>query len=93
MMISGLIWDIYNIQHITRHYVTQDEVEEVVNGIYIELKGKGRWKRVVLVGATDAGRIPKVILEPRDNYFYYVISTFDAKREEIVLYKQMRGGL
>lgn len=91
MIINGLIWDIYNIQHITRHYVTQDEVEEVVSGVFIELKGKGRWKRSVLVGATKASRILKVVLEPRDNYFYYVITAFDAKKDEVILYKQMKG--
>ncbi len=91
MTINGLMWDIENIQHITWHQVTQDEVEEVVNSIYIELKG--RWKRDVVIGATNAGRVLKIVLELRDSYFYYVITAFDAKKEEIILYKQMKGDL
>ncbi len=66
-------------------------MEEVVNGMYIQLKG--RWTRDVVLGTTKAGRILKIVLALQDNDFYYVITAFDAKKEEVVLYKQMKGDL
>ncbi len=91
MTINGLVWDIDNIQHITKHEVTQDEVEEVINGMYIVLQG--RWTRDVVIGATKTGRILKIVLALQDNDFFYVVTAFEAKKAEVVLYKQMKGDL
>jgi uncharacterized DUF497 family protein len=85
MVINGLIWDIWNIQHITIHGVTTDEVEEVLGNPYVELRG--RFGRHMMIGKTDTGRLLRVIIEQRqDNDIYYVISAFDASKENRRLY-------
>jgi uncharacterized DUF497 family protein len=89
MIISALVWDIWNIQHITRHSVTIDEVEEVFSSRFVV--SKGRFERVVCIGETLSGRILKVVLEERDNYVYYPISAFDAGRRDAQLYMSSKS--
>jgi uncharacterized DUF497 family protein len=88
MIINGLIWDIWNIQHITAHGVTTDEVEEVLGNPYVELRG--RFGRHILIGKTDTGRFLRVIIgQIQDNDIHYVISAFDASKENKNLYSSL----
>ena len=80
--IDRLAWDDWNRQHIAKHDVTLKEVEEVASGDAIQLQSyKGR---IVLVGATRAGRVLAVVVGavPGEPGAYYVFSARPASRKE-----------
>jgi hypothetical protein len=58
--IDALAWGDWNLEHITKHSVTPDEVEEVLasDAIY-----RSSYKnRIVVTGPTQAGRMLTVII-------------------------------
>lgn len=61
MRISSLLWDDQNVEHIARHGVTPEEVEEVCFGVHVAVRG--RYGRYILYGNTDAGRYLFVVVE------------------------------
>ena len=58
MKIYEFIWDSDRIEHIARHNVTPDEVEEVCFGVSLVLKAKSEGENPIyyVLGQTDAGR-------------------------------------
>jgi len=62
MDITGLAWDEENEEHIARHRVTRDEVEDICFNRHWMLRARGR-KRRALFGQTTAGRYLMVIVE------------------------------
>ncbi len=62
-------WDFANLDHIARHKVEPDEVEEAVQDPdavpYPTHRGPQGQARYAVVGATEAGRLLVVILETR----------------------------
>lgn len=61
MRIERFEWDAENLAHITRHYVSPDEVEEVFEQKYLLLKTKK--SRYLALGITSAGRYLIVVFE------------------------------
>lgn len=60
--VRRLHWDTWNVGHIAKHGVVQEEVEEVIAGRVVFRDGyKGR---TVAIGATRAGRMLAVVLGP-----------------------------
>ena len=61
----AVLWDAHNVEHIARHGVTPNEVEEVVR------TNKARWftddtvrlGRLVVLGATTTGRLLVIVLD------------------------------
>ncbi|OLV16844.1 BrnT family toxin [Deinococcus marmoris] len=62
-------WDAANLEHIARHKVEADEVEEMVGDpaalVRTAHRGPRNQKRYAFVGATEAERVLAVILEER----------------------------
>jgi uncharacterized DUF497 family protein len=58
MRIDKLIWPEERVEHIARHGVTPDEVEEVCFGAPLVLRAKSKGSNPVyyVLGHTDAGR-------------------------------------
>jgi hypothetical protein len=84
--VSGLVWDEWNREHLARHNVLPEEVEEVCHGKYVATESYR--KRLLIVGKTKKGRQISIVLSPegRDlefygNGIYYAITAFD--REEV----------
>lgn len=75
-IITGLIWDDWNEQHIARHHVTIEEVEDVCVGEYWMLRAKGRDKRAVY-GQTSGGRYLLVVIAHRGTGLYYPVTARD----------------
>ena len=90
LSIRKLRWDEWNIAHIARHDVTQDEVEQVVLGNVLVQKGKKG--RTALVGPVDSGRILRVILDPEGKGMYYPVTAHIASKKDRDLYKQKKEG-
>ena len=61
MKIDELEWDDENIDHIARHDINPQEVEDVCFGIHISRKEKDR--RYILSGQSNVGRYLNVVIE------------------------------
>lgn len=86
--IRELIWDTWNEDHIARHGVEPEEVEEAVrNDPYVT---RQRNKTYGLICRTDDGRLLMVILAPQGGDIYFVVTARDANREERRLYARRR---
>jgi len=90
LFVQHLRWDTWNENHIARHQVTRDEVEEVCRGPYITREGYSG--RIIVIGPSTAGRILAAILEPVGGGVYYPVTARPASRKERRLYNQSKGG-
>ncbi len=88
--IRELHWDEANEEHIARHHVTADEVEEVCFGKHWMLRASGR-KRKAVFGQTAGGRYLLVILEMWDYGEYDVITARGMDQAERRRYQAWRG--
>ena len=83
---DNLIWDKWNIEHIARHEVTRQEVEEVCEARYIA--GQGHSGRFIVIGLTGINRMLAVILEASEEEMYYVVTARSASRRERRIYRE-----
>lgn len=80
--IARLVWDEWNLDHIAKHDVLSQEVEEVVVSDHVERETyKGRLQ---LIGTTATGRTVSVVIGPVPGHpdVYYVFSARLASRKE-----------
>lgn len=87
VVVKGLIWDEWNKEHIAKHGVSAEEVEEVFHGKYLAIKSYR--KRIQVSGSTKKGRKITIILSPEDrelkpyeNGIYYPITAFEEEVEK-----------
>lgn len=83
------MWDDWNVDHIARHAVTPDEVEEACAA---ELVAWPTYQdRFLAVGETAQGRVLTVVLEPTSEAgTYYVITARPASRRERQAYRDQQ---
>lgn len=85
MTVRKLLWNEWNIEHIWKHKVFPDEVEEVcLNKCYIT---RGRNDTYRIIGQTENGRYLTIMAVAKEDGFY-VISARDADNNEIKQYKR-----
>jgi uncharacterized DUF497 family protein len=90
VIIKSLVWDEANIAHIALHEVTKDEVDEVCqNAPNLE---EGYSGRIRLIGSSQSGRMLAVVLAPKEEHIYYVVTARPASRKERKHYKEIKGG-
>jgi len=64
MIIEFLQWDEHNINHIARHNIMPEEIEEVCFNDEIKPRiEKGRYKRYYILGQTFDGRYIFIVIE------------------------------
>ena len=86
--IAGFEWDEENIEHIGRHGVHPEEVEEACyNRPYI-LKGRGR--SYLIFGRTNDGRYLLTVLRYRGKGMARTITARDMTEAEKKLYQKRR---
>lgn len=90
MIITALVWDEFNEAHIARHQVSRDEVEQVCSGEVLSAETYAGRLRVI--GATTEGRMLTVIMAPKGETTYYVVTARSASRAERKVYLRWRGG-
>lgn len=78
--IKQLVWDEWNVEHIRRHKVSAEEVEEVCRRPTKTLKTYR--ERLIVLGKTKKGRLLTVVLAPKGKNKYYVVTTRDTSRKE-----------
>lgn len=87
IVIKQLIWDDWNIEHIGKHNISPDEVQEVCDGNRIEREAYNN--RIFVVGPTKNGRMLSVILEPTEKQeVYKPIIAFVASKRSIKDYHE-----
>ncbi len=81
VVVRGLIWDDWNKEHIAKHGISPEEVEEVCHGNYEAVESYR--KRILVFGKTKSGMLLAVVLSPEDRNFqqygggiYYPITAF-----------------
>jgi uncharacterized DUF497 family protein len=90
--IERLAWDDWNLEHITKHHVTRDEVEQVIAG---ETVARATYKnRYLALGRTRGGRLLAVVIgpEPGQPRVYYTFSARPASRAERRLFDELKEG-
>ncbi len=86
MIIRKLIWDEWNIDHIARHNVEPEEVEEVCKSKNLFNKWKNKTYRVI--GQTEDGRYLTIFLAPRIGQSYYPVTARDAVAREKKVFRR-----
>ena len=77
--ISSLHWNERNLEHITKHSVTREEVEEAICHILAHRQGYAG--RIVLIGRS-AKRLLSVIVSKETSGRYYIVTARDADKKE-----------
>jgi uncharacterized protein len=75
--LDDLLWDDWNTEHIARHNLTAQEVEEAVfdpSARFLRTRSGEGGRRYLVLGLTDAGRYLAVVLEPVGNRTAYVVT-------------------
>ncbi len=78
--VAAIDWSDASIEHIARHGVDPDEVDDVVFGPRYATRARNNTYR--LVGQTLAGRYLTVILAPRGDGLFAVVTARDANPGE-----------
>lgn len=78
--IKQLIWDDWNVEHISGHKVSVDEVEEVCRLSTEALKTYK--ERLVILGKTKKGRLLTIVLGPKGKGKYYIVTARDMSKKE-----------
>ncbi len=88
MRIYELVIEPERVDHIARHYVNVEEVEEVIFGApFIRKARQGRYH---IIGQTEAGRYLAVFVAPRGNGIYGLVTARDADDAERRAYLRYR---
>lgn len=87
IVVDELIIEKDRSEHISRHGVTIKEVQEIVSGNYVFIKGRGdRW---LLIGKTKKRRcITVVIGERRQKNTYGLVTARPSSKEERSFYQE-----
>jgi uncharacterized DUF497 family protein len=81
IQIKKLVWTEKNIEHIARHDVTRDEVEEVCHGVHVAKDAHAG--RAMIIGPTKSGRALCIILDPEEVIgVWYPVTARSADRGE-----------
>lgn len=89
MFIGELEWDDENIEHIARHNVSPNEVEDVCFGIHLSIKESGQ--RYILSGQTETGRYLNVVIERIRRGLFRPITAFQMSENYKARYKRRMG--
>lgn len=82
--VKGLNWNQQREEHILRHRISPDEVDEVVFGKHYDVKTKqGRYR---LIGQTENGRYLVIVLELGNYGWFDPVTARDATQNERRLY-------
>lgn len=87
-------WDSANLNHIARHKVTREEVEQVIGNdpLDVGVVIRNREPRTIHLGETDSGRVLFIVVTGR-NDMYRVVTARPAKRKERTFYAKHKATL
>lgn len=79
-----LLWDSWNIEHIKKHNVSVEEVEEAYRSNTFERTSYAN--RIKIFGKTKLGRFLAIVLSFERQSDPYVVSSRDMNRKEKIFY-------
>jgi uncharacterized DUF497 family protein len=85
--IIKLIWDEWNIEHIKKHQITPEKVEESLTDKYVVFIS-GHTKRVMSLGRSGKKLITTVLQQQKIKTHYYVVTARDMATKERAIYRQ-----
>ncbi len=88
MQINNFDWDEWNVEHVIKHNVTPQEVEEACYNQSLNRKTKGGL--YISYGQTDAGRYLFVILRYKGGGKIYVVTARSMTENEQRYYRKRR---
>jgi uncharacterized DUF497 family protein len=95
VQIDELIWDDWNVGHISEHRVEPEEVESLVGERHHLARRAGTTRyglpRYHLYGRTEAGRYLFVVLDREAEGAFYVVTARDMGESERRLFRKARG--
>lgn len=94
MKLTMFIWDTWNVEHISKHQVEPEEVEEAFHsGVFtrrtkkkITREGIAK-RRYISLGETFSGRLLRIIWEMRERKIF-AITALDANNADRKLFKK-----
>ncbi|MBI4319780.1 MAG: BrnT family toxin [Chloroflexi bacterium] len=89
MRIYRLIVEPEREEHIARHHVSVEEVEDVASGNVFVRRARQGYRR--LIGQTSAGRYLTIFVAPRGGGVYGLVTARDATPAERRRYQEHRG--
>ncbi len=94
IVVRCLIWDDWNVPHISRHDVTPDEVEAACHAEPVLYRYSDK-ERLMLLGETPTGRVLAIVIGPvpdEEPGTYYPFTARPADRRERREYNDLKGG-
>ncbi len=91
LRIRDLLWDEWNEQHVARHNVEPEEVEDVALGSF-SLAVCVRRGRYRITGQTESGRYLTVFVDRVSNRVFYAVTARDSTDREIWRLRRWKGG-
>ena len=90
LFVRQLVWDGWNVEHIARHGIAPEEVEEVCHQqpVFVDTYNL----RVLVIGPTVASKMVSAILAPKGDDCYYPVTARSASRKERKIYESLKGG-
>lgn len=88
MRIAGFEWDDWNIEHIAKHSVTPQEVEETCYNQPIARRTKDGL--FIVYGQSDAGRYLFIVVRYKPKGIVYVITARPMEKNEQRYYQKRR---
>jgi uncharacterized protein len=80
-------WDDDNVEHLARHGITPDEVEELFDGLTVRRRGGTDARdRVRVLGRTAAGRYLALIVQQKSHGVIRPFTGWDMRPHERQLY-------
>lgn len=80
-----LVWNEWNKEHIKKHSVTSEEVEEIYHGFHIRSKSYNI--RTLFLGRSKKGRLLTIAISYEKQPNPYVVSARDMSRKERKYYE------
>jgi hypothetical protein len=92
-MIRRFDWDVANREHIARHHVTPDEVEQVImnrDSLIVKIESRKGETRTVCLGLTKKGRYLAAVYTKRGE-MTRVVTAFPMNRSQRKLYGETKN--
>ena len=89
VIIRQLIWDDWNVEHVSRHNVVPNEVEYSLadeHAVFL----RARHGRVMVLGKAEKRLIATVMNEQAAQGIFYVITARDMSKKERTFYRSMK---
>ena len=83
--IRQIVWDKWNKEHIKKHKIEEEEVEDACRQVLKSFRTYGG--RILILGKTSKGRFLTIVLAREKEGGYYVVTARDMGKKERRLVK------